>query len=279
MKLKKIIVLLIIILTFPTNAFSQIQIENEIYALIQKYHFYNKNISIICDRLIGKGTITNLDKYSEYYSPNEVEDTKIKDHYFSKEVFNFGYVRFTNFLDETDNKFVNTLTEFNRKNVRTFILDLSFCDGGDLNSAINIAKQLVPKGKICEIEFKNETKTYYSELAKCPFENIIILTSSQTASASEILISALKESNCAFIIGTNTYGKTAIQRNFALSNGGVLKLTVGKYYTRKGNDIEGVGVEPDINILHCLIALICIVFVFVFLRIFYKRYSSRLNVN
>lgn len=262
-----------------TNAVTHIKTSQEITSIIKEYYFFEKDYVFDQYNKSTKQIMNSLDKYSEYYPPSLTDNTQVKDNYFSKKFFGLCYIKFTNFLEGTGTKFKNSLRDFKESNCKTLILDLSFCDGGDLDCAINIAKQLVPKGKICEIEFKNETKTYYSELDKCPFENIIIITSPQTASASEILISDLKESNCAFIIGTNTYGKTAVQRSFELSNGGVLKLTVGKYYTRNGNDVEGVGVEPDINILHCLLALISIVFVFVFLRIFYKRYSNRLNLN
>lgn len=265
--IKIVLILNFIVILSQQFAEAKIEKNNELIFYINQHYYFEKEF--LHNKSLGSvdSIIKNLDKYSEYYSPDKVDNTQVNDNYFSKEIFNFGYIKFTNFLDGTDGKFITALTEFKEKNVSTLILDLSFCDGGDLDSAINIAKQLVPKGKICEIKLKNETKTYYSELDKCPFENIIIITSPKTASASEILISALKESNCAFVVGTNTYGKTAVQRNFVLSNGGVLKLTVGKYYTGNGIDIEGSGIKPDINIMYCIITLVCFALVFIVIKI------------
>ncbi len=271
-----IVCLLIFFESEITNA--NLQIQADTLLICDKYYHFEKDENINLNVTSTETIIDSLDKYSVYYPPYVADNTRITDNYFSGEFFGLCYVRFTNFLEETDTKFEKSLADFKRSNCKTLILDLSFCDGGDLDCAINIAKQLVPKGKICEIEFKNETKTYYSELDKCPFENIIIITSPQTASASEILISALKESDCAFAVGTNTYGKTAVQRNFALSDGGVLKLTVGKYYTRNGNDVEGVGVEPDINIAHCFLVAVCLVLVYKTMKFNRKiKFGSSVN--
>ena len=71
------------------------------------------------------------------------------------------------------------------------------------------------------------------------------MTNENSASASEILVGALKENNCAKIVGTKTYGKGVIQEILKMEDGSALKLTTEEYFTPNRNKINGVGIEPN----------------------------------
>ena len=77
---------------------------------------------------------------------------------------------------------------------------------------------------------------------------MVVLTNEYSASASEILTSALKEFNAATVVGTNTYGKGIVQSVIPLGDGTAIKLTTQKYFTHDGNDIHKKGVAPDIEV-------------------------------
>ena len=77
---------------------------------------------------------------------------------------------------------------------------------------------------------------------------VVVLTNGATASASEILVAALKENEKAEIVGDKTFGKGVIQELIYLSNGGALKVTSSEYYTPKKNKINKVGIEPNYEI-------------------------------
>ena len=77
---------------------------------------------------------------------------------------------------------------------------------------------------------------------------MVVLTNAYSASASEILTSALKEFGAATVVGTNTYGKGIVQSVIPLGDGSAVKLTTQKYFTHDGNDIHKKGVAPDIEV-------------------------------
>ena len=77
---------------------------------------------------------------------------------------------------------------------------------------------------------------------------IAVLVNGNSASASEIFAGAIKDYEAGTLVGTKTYGKGIVQKIYPLSDGTAVKLTVSKYYTPKGNNIHGIGIEPDVEI-------------------------------
>lgn len=75
---------------------------------------------------------------------------------------------------------------------------------------------------------------------------LVVLVNGNSASASEILAGAIQDYHKGTLIGTTTFGKGIVQRVMPLSDGTALKLTISAYYTPNGNNIHGVGIEPDI---------------------------------
>ncbi len=164
-------------------------------------------------------------------------------------VGNIGYVKITSFGNDTASEFANILEFFRGNNVKKIILDLRNNPGGLVIAAVNIAEMIVPKGKIIDVSFREEkyNTTYNSALENKEFD-ILTLVNENTASSSEILASAIQDSGVGRLIGKKTYGKAVIQQPFALDNGMVLKITIGQYLTRNGNEINKIGLTPDIEI-------------------------------
>lgn len=158
---------------------------------------------------------------------------------------NIGYISIVNFANQTDAEFAETLKVFDEYGVKNIILDLRDNPGGYLLSAVNIAKQIVPEGIIAQTIYRQEEKneTFYSTL-KEPKYKFAVLVNGNTASAAEILASAMQESKIASLVGITTYGKGVIQDMYRLASGG-FKLTTGYYLTRDGNAINEKGIEPD----------------------------------
>ena len=158
-----------------------------------------------------------------------------------------GYVKILSFSKNTSEEFTDVVNKLKSENVTKLILDLRNNGGGQVIAAVDVARQIVPKGKIIDVEYrdKNLNHTYNSDLREPPFE-IVTLVNEHTASSAEILASAIQDSGVGILMGENTYGKAVIQSPFYVNNGMVIKLTIGSYITRNGNEINKVGLIPDI---------------------------------
>ncbi|MCD7854410.1 MAG: S41 family peptidase [Clostridiales bacterium] len=159
------------------------------------------------------------------------------------------YIQITAIGSGTAEEFKEALKWAKSKGMKKLILDLRGNAGGIVDEAVEICRQIVPEGRIMYTQDKTgNTEETFSDLKKVPFDEIAVLTNSMTASAAEIIASAIKESEAGFTVGTTTYGKGVVQTIASLPSLGMLKLTTLEYFTRNGNIINGVGVEPDITI-------------------------------
>lgn len=157
-----------------------------------------------------------------------------------------GYIRIISFSSETAAEFAKSLGYMRENNVKKIILDLRNNGGGLISAAVEIAKNIVPKGKIADLKCRDARydASYSSTLAKKEFD-FTLLVNENTASASELLAGAMQDSKAATLIGTTTFGKAVFQNSFSLKNGAVFKLTVGEYLTRSGRKINKIGLTPD----------------------------------
>lgn len=160
---------------------------------------------------------------------------------------NIGYVSISSFNTGTVKEFDDVLDFMRESGVKNIILNLRNNGGGLVSAATEIAKRIVPKGKIIDVKYRDSKYdvTYNTSLDKKEFD-FIVLVNENTASAAEILASALQDSGAGKLLGTETYGKAVIQNMYPLTNGSVIKLTVGEYITRNGSKINHVGLTPDI---------------------------------
>lgn len=159
---------------------------------------------------------------------------------------NIGYIKITSFQTGTADEFRSATDSMKSSGVKKIILDLRNNPGGLVYSAVDIAKMIVPKGKIIDVKGRDESSnvSFYSELEKTDFD-FIVLVNGGTASAAEILASAMQDSGAGILLGTQTYGKAVIQDRKQLDNGDFFYLTVAQYVTRNGHEINKVGLTPD----------------------------------
>lgn len=159
---------------------------------------------------------------------------------------NIGYISILNFAENTYDEFMKVLVEFDEAEVKQIILDLRDNPGGYLGSAIEIAREIVPEGVIVSTVYRNEwdNAVAYSELKETKYD-FAVLINENTASAAEVLASAIGESEAGILIGQISYGKGVIQQMFEIWDGCAFKITTGRYFTRNGNDIHGNGIDPN----------------------------------
>ena len=162
---------------------------------------------------------------------------------------NIGYLQITEFDDITPDQFKEGMAELREKDMQGLIIDLRSNPGGSLQAVCEIARQLLPKGIIVYTVDRDGNRDDYS----CDGEHeidipVVVLVNQYSASASEILSGAIKDYKIGTLVGTTTYGKGIVQRIFDLKDGTAVKLTVSDYYTPNGNNIHGIGIDPDVEV-------------------------------
>ena len=156
-----------------------------------------------------------------------------------------GYIVIINFAQNTASEFFQILADFDRAGVTDIILDLRNNPGGYLDPAIAIAKMTVPEGPIVTTVYRDQSESgVESSYLKNPKYKFCVLINKNTASAAEVLASAMGDSGVGHLVGEISYGKGVIQGMYEMWDGSAFKLTTGKYYTRNGHDINGNGIEP-----------------------------------
>ena len=159
-----------------------------------------------------------------------------------------GYIRISNFSENTGDEFKDTLAELEGAGLKGLVLDLRQNPGGVINGCIEIAQEIVPKGTISSVIKRDGSKEVYTsdlEAAKFP---IIVLLDRNSASASELLSGALQDTKAALVVGETSYGKGSVQTLIPMAHNDGLKLTIAKYYTPSGKCIDGLGITPDVEI-------------------------------
>ena len=160
-----------------------------------------------------------------------------------------GYLRITEFNDATSGQFKEGLTALEDGGMKGMIIDLRNNTGGNLDTVCEIADELLPEGLIVYAmdKYGNKEEFKSDEEKKVDFP-IVVLTNGYTASASEILSGAIRDYGLGKLVGTTTYGKGVIQNVYDLKDGSAIKLTVQNYFTPSGFDLNGVGLEPDVEV-------------------------------
>lgn len=160
---------------------------------------------------------------------------------------NIGYIRITQFNENTAANMQTAVNAFKSKGVKGVVIDLRDNPGGLLDQVINACKLLIPKGPIVSIQTKTQTETYSSTLDKAPFK-LVVLVNGGSASASEIMAGAIKDSKTGILVGEKTYGKGTVQNIWDGSDGEGYKITIAKYLTPSGFALDGIGLKPDVEV-------------------------------
>lgn len=161
-----------------------------------------------------------------------------------------AHLQITSFSDNTYNELVDLLQQYEAKGMKSIILDVRQNPGGYLDKAIEIANLFIDEDKpIVQVQYRNGEPTIYKAKSGKKFQlPTVVLIDNGSASASEILAGALKESGNATIIGLKSFGKGTVQTTSSLQDGSKLKYTTGKWLTPNGNWIHEKGIEPDIEV-------------------------------
>ena len=160
-----------------------------------------------------------------------------------------GYIQISSFISSsTPNEFLEALE--NTINTKGLIIDLRGNSGGLLSNAVFIANLFINKGRLVSIIGRNGYRHDIDAQRTDVNINkpIVILVDETSASASEILSGALKDYHKAKLVGTRTFGKGMVQKIIPMPNETGLNLTIAKYLTPAGHDINKKGISPDVEI-------------------------------
>lgn len=165
---------------------------------------------------------------------------------------NIGYVRLSNFQENSTEDMVRSLSQWQNKPLTGLILDLRNNPGGLLDQAVKIADLFLAKGRIVSTSgrFFDANSDYYASpqtmLTNVP---MLVLINKGSASASEVLAAALQENGRAKLLGETSFGKGTVQSLIPiLEDGNAIKLTIAQYNTPRGENIHNIGIIPDIKI-------------------------------
>lgn len=161
---------------------------------------------------------------------------------------NIGYIKIVQFEEITYDQFKEALDELQAKDMQGLIIDVRNNPGGLLKVTQKIADELVPAGVVVSTENKvGKNEVYYAddEYINIP---IVVLVNGNSASASEVLAGAIKDTGRGKLVGETTFGKGVVQSVIPLSDGSALKVTTAKYFTPSGVCIQGIGIEPDFEV-------------------------------
>lgn len=160
-----------------------------------------------------------------------------------------GKIQITDFGENTAKRFEEELKKFEAKGLKGLIIDLRGNPGGYLEAVSEISNLLIPnKEVIVQVEYRNGQKEVIRSKLEKPKYPIVTLIDGGSASASEIMAAALKESGGYPLVGEKSFGKGTVQQSKQFSDGSNLKFTMAKWLTPKGNWIHKKGIEPDYSV-------------------------------
>lgn len=212
-----------------------------------------KSVSEVASLIRGKIDTTVkielLRKKQKFFKTIKREEIKIKN--VKSEILdkNIGYIQILSFISsEVTSEFVEAIE--NTQDCQGIIMDLRGNTGGLMPNAVVIADMFLPQGHIVSIVDREKQKSVIDAQSKQYAINkpLVILIDEGTASASEILSGALKDNQKAVLVGKRTFGKGMIQKIYPLPNQTGMNLTIAKYLTPKGIDINKKGITPDYEV-------------------------------
>ncbi|WP_308591033.1 S41 family peptidase [uncultured Megasphaera sp.] len=158
-----------------------------------------------------------------------------------------GYIRVAVFSDGTADDFTKKFNELREQGMTKLILDLRDNPGGIVEQAVGVASNFVPPNStiVSYTEQDGKEDNYTAQGTDDPIP-IVVLVNENSASASEIVAGAVQDMKLGPIVGVKTYGKGTVQGVFPVDQQSAVKVTVAKYRTTNGREIDGVGIEPDV---------------------------------
>lgn len=162
---------------------------------------------------------------------------------------NVGYIRLNQFSANAAEEMRDAIQDFEQQDVSGYILDLRSNPGGLLYASIEIARMWLNEGDIVStVNRIGVTDRQKANSRALTDKALVVLVDGGSASASEILSGALQDNKRAMLVGTKTFGKGLVQSVQSVGNGAGLAVTIAKYFTPSGRDINHEGIVPDVEI-------------------------------
>jgi carboxyl-terminal processing protease len=179
----------------------------------------------------------------------QIEIHPVEAKYRPKELGGIGYIRLKQFSANAATEMGAAIGKLESQGATGYILDLRSNPGGLLYGAIDIARMWLDDGKIVSTVNRQGTgdvsTANNTAITKKP---LVVLVDGGSASASEILSGALQDNKRAQLVGAKTFGKGLVQSVRPLTDGAGMAVTIAKYYTPNGKDINHAGIKPDIEV-------------------------------
>ena len=157
-----------------------------------------------------------------------------------------GYIRINNFDVRCADETIACINEMRNAGAKALLFDVRFNGGGLKDEMVEVLDHLLPEGVLFRsVDYAGEEEVDYSD-KRCIKLPMAVLVNLDSYSAAEFFAAALQEYGWATVVGEQTYGKGNFQTSFELSDGSMLNISIGKYYTPEGKSLTGVGITPDI---------------------------------
>ncbi len=163
-----------------------------------------------------------------------------------------GYIAIRSFTERTAAELDRAIDELRQQEISTLVVDLRHNGGGLLQSSIDVASRFLKDGVVLyERRSSGDEQVYRVRSAeRAPEWPMVILVDGATASASEIVAGALQDRGRAALLGEKTFGKGSVQLVYDLSDGSSVHVTVARWLTPNGHEINGIGLTPEQIVLH-----------------------------
>ncbi len=161
-----------------------------------------------------------------------------------------GHLRLTQFTQPSAEMVAAGLKSLLQEGARGIVLDMRGNPGGLLEASVNIASHFLDQGLVVILESGRGQSTRYTVRSREPKYTgpLVVLVDRGSASASEVVAGALQDAGIK-LVGTRTYGKATVQAVYRFRDGSGLRLTISRYLTPTGRDIEGRGLTPDLEVI------------------------------
>lgn len=156
-----------------------------------------------------------------------------------------GYLKIRNFAASTPGEVQSALAQLHTQNL---LIDLRNNGGGLVSSAVQVCANFLPGGsQVVRLQRRDQMQPYVTDRTGNSTSKVVVLINHESASAAEIMASALHDHGRAKLVGSTSFGKGCVQRYLPLGDGSGLKFTSALYQTPAGHQIQGTGIDPDIK--------------------------------
>lgn len=212
----------------------------------------NQAVNLIRGKVDTQVTLTILRKNKEIefkLKRAKIEIHPVRHSVQKSSIGEIGYIRLNQFSANAASEMRSSMQDLEKKKVTGYILDLRSNPGGLLYGSIEIARMWLKEGTIVStVDRVGEADRQTANKKAITDKPLVILVDGGSASASEILSGALQDNKRGVLVGTKTFGKGLVQSVRSVGNGSGLAVTIAKYFTPSGRDINHLGIEPDFKV-------------------------------